>query len=170
MEKCIGIFNSEWQLVTTISPSSLCHCEESSTKQSHSPTNLNTDCHVAEPPRNDMEGVLVVADLVEHSYSQIIASVLEKLKTENPQLNVPVKDEDGCVVDMLRVGPDDERYMDGVANELKRPGLQAYVLDCELMDILKKVNESTVSLRVQVVPEVLSLDAEHATIALEAII
>lgn len=115
-------------------------------------------------------GGLVVIDVLPHDYGQVITGVLERLKTERPKLNLPVKDEAGCVVDMLRVSPDDGRYMDGVVNELKQPGLQAYALDYGLLDILKKVNASTTGLRAQVVPEVLSLDVEHATIALEAII
>lgn len=136
MEKFVGVFNPEWQLVAVV--------------------------------KQDGNS-LVVVDVVAHDYSQIIAGVLDRLKTEDPKLNIPVKDEDGCVIDMLRVGPEDERYLDGVTNELRRPGLQAYALSSALLDTLKKVNQAPVALRVQVVPEVLDLDTEHALVALEAI-
>lgn len=113
---------------------------------------------------------LVATNIMPNEYGHIVSSVLERLKTENPKLNLPVKDEDGCVVDMLRVGPEDERYMDGVANELKPLGLQAYLLSGALLDAYKKVNEVPAGLRVQVVPDVVGLDSEHALVALNAII
>lgn len=116
------------------------------------------------------EGHLVAADILPNEYGHIMSSVLERLKTENPKLNLPVKDEDGCVIDMLRVGPEDERYMDGVANELKPLGLQAYLLSGALLDAYKKINEVSTGLRVQVVPDVVGLDSEHALVALNAII
>lgn len=112
---------------------------------------------------------LVATNIMPNEYGHIVSSVLERLKTENPKLNLPVKDEDGCVVDMLRVGPEGERYMDGVANELKPLGLQAHCLNNSLLDVLNKVNNTPAGLRVQVVPEVLALDAESAFVALEAI-
>lgn len=137
MEKFVGVFNPEWQLVVTLS-------------------------------HND--GHLVATDILPNEYGHIVSSVLERLKTENPKLNLPVKDEDGCVVDMVRVGPEDERYMDGVANELKPLGLQAYSLSNELLNTFKKVNEVSTGLRVQVVPDVVGLGSEHALVALNAII
>lgn len=115
-------------------------------------------------------GSLVITDILPHNYSQIIAHVLERLKTENPKLNLPVKDEAGCVIDMVRVEPGDERYLDGVANELKQTGLQAYSLDAVLCEILKKVNGKPVSLRTQVLPEVVTLETDHALVVLEAIL
>jgi hypothetical protein len=71
---------------------------------------------------------------------------------------------------MVRARPDDERYLDGVVNELKQAGLQAYSLNVVLLDLLKKVNNKSVSLRTQVLPEVITLHADQALIALEAII
>lgn len=136
-QKCVGIFNPEWQLVMTLSLD---------------------------------DGRLVTTDLLPNEYGQATSIVLERLKREDPKLNLPIKDEAGCVIDMVRARPDDERYLDGVVNELKQAGLQAYSLNVVLLDLLKKVNNKSVSLRTQVLPEVITLHADQAIIALEAII
>lgn len=115
---------------------------------------------------------LQVLNFCDEQDKSLLAWVLDQLKERDPQLMEPVKDESGCITGFLSVGKGEPRYLEAVRDELKRVGLRAYEVPDVVVPLLIQTSENPVfnHIRLQIVPEILGLDAEHAKTALQAVI
>ncbi len=112
-----------------------------------------------------------ILSLCDEQDRSLINWVLNQLEERDPQLMEPVTDESGCITGFVSVGRGEIRYLEAVRDELRRVGLRAHEVPASITSLLTEIsiNKAFKHVRPQVVPEVLGLDAEHAKLALEAV-
>lgn len=98
--------------------------------------------------------------------------VLKQLQERDAQLQQPLLDEHGCAMGLQTVVRGEARYMEAVRDELRRASLRAHVIDTAIVEALTKISAQSfdASIRTQVVSQIIGLDAEHALVALEAVL
>jgi hypothetical protein len=106
-----------------------------------------------------------------HDVPAVINQTIERIHhSGKAELNEPIKDEAGCVIGLVEVGPDDSRYLEAVEDEIRKAGVVAYRVDEALLEPLRWVSAGVgADVRGQVLPELLHLDVENASAALTAV-
>ena len=107
-----------------------------------------------------------------HEVPNVAQWVLQQLQERDAQLQKPLLDEDGCAIGLQTVVRGEERYLEAVRDELRRVSIRAHIIDKAIVNALTHVSAQgfDASIRTQVVSQIIGLDAEHALVALEAVL
>ena len=107
-----------------------------------------------------------------HEVPDVAEWVMKQLHERDAQLQKPLLDEHGGAMGLQTVVRGEARYMEAVRDELRRVSIRAHVIDKAIVEPLITVSEKSfdASIRTQVVSQIIGLDAEHALVALEAVL
>lgn len=107
-----------------------------------------------------------------HEVPDVAEWVMKQLQERDAQLQKPLLDEHGCAMGLQTVVRGEARYMEAVRDELRRVSIRAHVIDKAIVEHLKKVSAESfdANIRTQVVSQIIGLDADHALVALEAVL
>lgn len=107
-----------------------------------------------------------------HEVPSVAQWVLQQLQERDAQLQKPLLDEHGCAIGLQTVVRGEARYLEAVRDELRRVSVRAHVINKAIVDALTQVSAQSfdASIRTQVVSQIIGLDAEHALVALGAVL